>query len=188
MSKPECIQVLATKDGPANVEWKTPEWASPDSQALVAYAQGLELEIGPSAEFARKWDWACKLTAELSETPEILDSGTRSSVNGAKIAASNPANKYLRERYKNRPKPQVAKNPVADPKDMPAENAVERVEQALAAQMATKIQADGLSIEQAASKRKVRKAKAESPKEIVAEQRKRRNRKPPVDAPEAVAA
>jgi hypothetical protein len=157
MSKFETIHVLDSKDGPANVTWARPEWADKGSEALVAYVAGYELEIGPSAETKGKWDWLVRVTAEISETPEVLDMGTASSAAGAKRGASNPANADGRRRAKA-VKPVAKVEPVAEPKDMPAENTAEKVEQAVETQMAT--------------------ARAKQP----------RRRRPKAEQPEAVAA
>jgi hypothetical protein len=93
----------------AEIEWSKPEWADGDSEALVAYAQGYELEIGPSRDRASKWDWLAKVTAEISETPEVLGTGTASSESGAKRAAAIAANRDMRERKKGERKAAKAK-------------------------------------------------------------------------------
>jgi hypothetical protein len=160
------IQTIHVSD----IDWSKPEWADKGSEALVAYAAGYELEIGPSPEKKGSWDWLCKVTAEISDTPEVLDMGTASSVSGAKRGAGNPANKDMRQRAKDRPKPQVKVAPVAEPVDMPAENAVEKVEQAVAAQMAKRKRSQkAVGAEMAASKSKrSRKPKAEQPEAVAA--------------------
>jgi hypothetical protein len=127
----DCIHV-------GDIPWAKPAWADDTSQALVAHANGYELEIGPNSDNPKKWDWLCKTTAEISETPEIIDSGTASSPSGAKRGAGNAANRAQRERAKakaNEPKPEP-EPPTVSPADQPAENAVEKVEEAVAVEMA----------------------------------------------------
>lgn len=83
-----------------HLTWQTPEWADEGSEALVAYHAGYELEIGPSGERANKWDWLCKMTAAISEPPELVACGTAASVSGAKRGAGTAANDDMRRRAK----------------------------------------------------------------------------------------
>lgn len=83
-----------------HLTWQKPEWADEDSEALIAHHAGYELEIGRSREWANKFDWSCRMTAAISETPELVDCGTAASVSGAKRGAGTAANNSMRRRAK----------------------------------------------------------------------------------------
>jgi hypothetical protein len=83
-----------------DIEWSKPEWADPESQALTVITAGYELEIGPSVEQKGKWDWACRMTSQISESPELVNAGTASSASGAKRGAGTAANRDQRRRAK----------------------------------------------------------------------------------------
>jgi hypothetical protein len=155
MSKPACIHV-------AQLDWAQPEY-SDNPEALGAQVNGLEFEVAPSPDQAKKFDWLVRVTAELSETPEVIDLGTASSVSGAQRGCGNAANTYQRARAKNRPTVKI--DPVVDPKEMQAENAVEKVEQALGAQM---LDARAKMAEPVVAKKRSRKPKAEQPEAVAA--------------------
>jgi hypothetical protein len=83
------------------IEWRRPEWADPESQALVALVEGYEFEIGPGER--KTWDWAVKATSEVSETPEVIVAGTAKSKSGAQYSAKEQFNQHrLREWQRSR--------------------------------------------------------------------------------------
>jgi hypothetical protein len=132
LSKPACIHV-------DQIEWAQPE-CSDNPAALGAHANGYDFEVAPSADAKGKFDWLVRVTAEISEQPEVIATGTASSVSGAKRGGGNAANADRRRRFKEAPasKPNPVVDPISDPADMPAANPVEKVEQALGAEMAAK--------------------------------------------------
>jgi len=81
-----------------HLEWTQAESAdSPEEQ--TAYASGYELSIKPGEE-KKSWDWSVKMTAEISETPELVDTGVAKSEAGAKTGAREATNRANRERVK----------------------------------------------------------------------------------------
>lgn len=124
-----------------HLTWSKPEWAEPDSEALVAHAAGYELEIGPG-KGKNEWDWACKRTRELSETPELVAMGTAKSVSGAKRGAGTAGNNDQRLRAKAKVKTEgMPEFPEPEPEPGPTggemlDDTEKAVEQAMAAQKA----------------------------------------------------
>lgn len=82
------------------IAWQKPEWASEDSEALVASVEGFEFEIGRCPDHRRKWDWAVKATAAVSETPELIVSGSAASKSGAQYGCKEQFNQYRLREYK----------------------------------------------------------------------------------------
>lgn len=99
-SSTEGIEVPPQTIHVADLDWQLPDWSEEGSGALVAYSQGYELEVGPSVENPKCWDWLVKPSSAISEVAEIIDSGTAASVSGAQRAAGNVANRHQRERAK----------------------------------------------------------------------------------------
>lgn len=118
-----------------DIEWSKPEWADDDSQALTVIASGYELEIGQNVEDPKKWDWSCRMTAEISETPELVDCGTAASVSGAKRAAGTAANNDQRRRAKANAEARTKAQEPEEPEPQDAGEMLDGVEQQLAEAM-----------------------------------------------------
>ena len=85
----------------AELQWSRPEWADdPDSEAETAEAAGYVFELAPSTERQHKFDWSVRATAAISETPDVIGSGTAASRKGAIWAAGLAANRDQKLRAK----------------------------------------------------------------------------------------
>ena len=94
--------------------WTPAEYAQNDQTILVAEAEGFALEI--TKESASKWNWIVNFTAAISETPEVLATGTAGSESGAKAACGHSIAKELRAKLADEQKAEKAK---AKPKTKP---------------------------------------------------------------------
>jgi hypothetical protein len=96
------------------LNWRPAEWAEEGQTVLTAQGHGYELIVEPVMQPDEKaavpegepipmvptgrWSWQVRSTSEVSETPELIDRGTRASESGAKIVATECVNKLARRK------------------------------------------------------------------------------------------
>lgn len=91
--------------------------AEDDSGGRELIAEGYLLSIAPEPE-GKRWSWIVRTTAEISETPEVIDAGTAKSEKSADWQTGIAANKALKARLKAEKPATVLKAPRKRPADL----------------------------------------------------------------------
>lgn len=115
-------------------DWQDSETGNGGAEVIVAgYLLEYAPRLGDDGEPVKdKWFWAVHSTAEVSETPELIDTGDARSIDGARYGCGKTIRKLVREREAKKEaelaavaKAQKAAKPAKDeqPKAKPARKA-----------------------------------------------------------------
>jgi hypothetical protein len=114
------IEVAVSK--PKTIHAKDLDWLPDEAggdDAVTARAEGYQLDVSRKFDDDQKpskeWLWIVRMTAEISETPEVVDTGTAKSPNGGRIAAREALNRWRR----SHPDPETTAAPPKPPEPKP---------------------------------------------------------------------